>query len=176
MATKFYGEGHFIYFCILNRKMKYTQLTKEQFEELNEEFAVFLAAQSIDVKQWNKIKKETPDLADKELDVFSDFVWEKVLDKANYIEHISKDTLNLFKCDENSMQRIVVKIKKEDINLLDETGFNWFLDNSKDQSIEYLKGEKVYSKERNLEIFELIQQGGVVSGGKLFEALYIIIQ
>jgi uncharacterized protein DUF6495 len=155
--------------------MKYTQLTKEQFEELNEEFAVFLAAQSIDVKEWDTIKKEKPELADKELQVFSDFVWEKVLDKAKYIEHFSKDTLNLFKCGENKIQRIVVKVKKEGINLLDENGFNWFLDNSKDESIEYLKGEKAYSKEKNIEIFELIQQGGVVSKGKLFEAIYIII-
>ena len=156
--------------------MKYTQLTKEQFEELNVEFAVFLAAQSIDAKQWNKIKKESPDLAGKELNVFSDFVWEKVLNKANYIEHFSKDTINLFKCNEKKIDRIVVKINKKGINLLEDSDFNWFLDNSKDPSIEYLKGEKPYNKERNIEIFELIQQGGVVSQGKLFEAIYIIMQ
>jgi hypothetical protein len=156
--------------------MKYTQLTKEQFEELNEEFAVFLAAQSIDVKEWDKIKNENSELADKELNAFSDFVWEKVLNKANYIEHFSKDTLNLFKCDETDMQRIVVRIKKEGINLLDDSDFNWFLDNSKDHSIEYLKGKKSYNKEKNIEIFDLIQQGGVVSDGKLFEAIYIIIK
>ncbi len=156
--------------------MKYTQLTKEQFEELNEEFAVFLAAQSIDVKQWGKIKIESPDLADKELNIFSDFVWEKVLNKANYVEHFSKNTINLFKCSEKKIDRIVVKVNKDSVNLLEDSDFNWFLDNSKDPSIEYLKGKKSYSKERNLEIFELIQQGGVVSQGKLYEAIYIIMQ
>ncbi|NOQ92709.1 MAG: hypothetical protein GQ552_08340 [Flavobacteriaceae bacterium] len=155
--------------------MKYTQLTKEQFEELHEEFAVFLAAQSIDVKEWNTIKKDKPELADKELNIFSDFVWEKVLDKANYLEHFSRDTLNLFKCNKNDMQRVVVKVKKEGINLLDEKDFNWFLDNSKDALIEYLKGNKTYSKERNSDIFELIQQGAVVSKGELFEGVLKII-
>ncbi len=155
--------------------MKYTQLTKEQFEELHEEFAVFLAAQSIDVKEWDTIKKDKPELADKELNIFSDFVWEKVLDKANYLEHFSKDTLNLFKCNENDMQRIVVKVKKEGINLLDEKDFNWFIDHSKDASIEYLKGKKTYSKERNSDVFELIQQGAVVSKGELFEGILKII-
>lgn len=155
--------------------MKYTQLTKEQFEELHEEFAVFLAAQSIDVKEWESIKKDKPELADKELNIFSDFVWEKVLNKANYLEHFSKDTLNLFKCTEDSMERIVVKVKKEGVNLLDQKDFNWFLDNSKDSSIEYLKGKKVYAKERNLEVFELIQQGSVVSKGELFEGVLKII-
>lgn len=155
--------------------MKYTQLTKEQFEELNEEFAVFLAAQSIDVKEWDKIKKDKPELADKELNIFSDFVWEKVLNKANYLEHFSKDTLNLFKCNENDMQRIVVKVNKEGINLLEDIGFNWLLDNSKDEQIEYLKGKKDYIKERNVEIFDLIQQGAVVSKGELFEGILKII-
>lgn len=155
--------------------MKYTKLTKEQFEELNEEFAVFLAAQSIDVKEWTKIKKEKPELADKEMEVFSDFVWEKVLSKANYLEHFSADSLNLFKCEEEAIHRIVVKVNKEGINLLEPKDFEWLLDNSKDPRIEYLKGKKGYSQERNLEIFDLIQKGSVVSEGKLFEAIHSMI-
>ena len=155
--------------------MKYIQLTKEQFEELHEEFALFLAAQSIDEKEWDAIKKDKPELADKELNAFSDFVWEKVLDKAKYLDHFSKDTLNLFKCNEEGLQRIVVKVNKEEINLLDEKDFNWFVDNSKDSSIEYLKGNKAYNKEKNKEVFDIIQQGGVVSNGELFEAIFKII-
>lgn len=155
--------------------MKYEKLTKEQFEELHEEFAVFLAAQSIDVKEWTKIKEEKPDLAEKELEIFSDFVWEKVLGKTNYLDHFSPQSLNLFKCEEDSIQRIVVKVNKEGIDLLNEKDFNWFLDNSKDSTIEYLKGQKAYSKPRNEEIFELIRQGGVVSDGQLYEAIFELI-
>ncbi|WKK67296.1 DUF6495 family protein [Lutimonas zeaxanthinifaciens] len=155
--------------------MKYTKLSKEQFEELNEEFAVFLAAQSIDVKEWTKIKEEKPELADKEMEVFSDFVWEKVLSKANYLEHFSADSLNLFKCGEEAIHRIVVKVNKEGINLLESKDFEWLLDNSKDPRVEYLKGKKGYSQERNLEIFDLIQKGSVVSEGKLFEAIHSMI-
>lgn len=151
--------------------MKYSKLSKEQFEELHEEFAVFLAAQSIDEKEWSSIKKEKPELADKELEVFSDFVWEKVLSKANYLEHFSNDSLNLFKCDDKDIQRIVVKVNKEGVNLLESTDFEWFLDNSNDPRIEYLKGKKDYGLERNLEIFDLIQKGSVVSDGKLFDAI-----
>jgi hypothetical protein len=155
--------------------MKYAKLTKEQFEELNEEFAVFLSAQSIDVKEWSVIKKEKPELADKELEVFSDFVWEKVLSKAKYLEHFSSDSLNLFRCNAEDIERIVVKINKDGINLLDNKDFNWFLDNSKDARIDYLKGQKPYVQERNLEVFDLIQKGSVVSEGKLFEAIFKMI-
>ncbi len=152
--------------------MKYTKLTKEQFEELNEEFAVFLAAQSIDVKEWTSIKEDKPELADKEMEMFSDFVWEKVIDKANYLEHFSEDSLNLFKCAQDNIQRIVVKVNKEGINLFESNDFEWLLDNSKDPRIEYLKGKKEYSQDRNAEIFDLIQKGSVVSDGQLFEAIY----
>jgi hypothetical protein len=156
--------------------MKYDKLTKEQFEELNEEFAVFLAAQSIDVKEWSGIKKDKPELAEKEMEVFSDFVWDKVLSKANYLDHFSSNSLNLFKCEQDHMERILVKVNKERLDLLKNEDFEWFLDNSKDQSIEYLKGKKNYDKERNLELFDLIRQGSVVSDGKLFEAIHAMLQ
>jgi hypothetical protein len=155
--------------------MKYAKLTKEQFEELNEEFAVFLAAQSIDVNEWTQIKQDKPELAEKELEVFSDFVWERVLSKANYIDHFSSDSLNLFKCEADSIQRILVKVNKAGVDLLQKEDFDWFLDNSGHPAIEYLKGEKSYSKERNEEVFDLIRQGGVVSDGQLFEGIFRLI-
>ena len=43
--------------------MKYTRLTKEQFEELHPEFVNFLATQSIDKGEWDKIKAEKPAVA-----------------------------------------------------------------------------------------------------------------
>ena len=73
-----------------NYKMKYRQLTKEQFESLHEEFARFLATQSIDAKEWNQIKEENPQVAVDEMNVFSDVVWDDVLTKTQYLEHFSK--------------------------------------------------------------------------------------
>jgi hypothetical protein len=53
--------------------MKYSRLTKEQFEELHPEFTKFLASQQIDKKEWDKIKTEKPEVAEQELDVFFGF-------------------------------------------------------------------------------------------------------
>ena len=78
--------------------MKYRQLSKEQFLELHSEFSKFLATQQIDVKEWEQIKKEKPEVAEEELNIFSDVVWEEVLSKTNYLEHISEHHINLFKC------------------------------------------------------------------------------
>ena len=148
--------------------MKYRQLTKEQFESLHQEFALFLASQSIDVKEWKTIKEEQPNVAEEELNVFSDVVWDDVLTKTNYIEHFSEKSANLFKCDENEIHRIAIKISW-DINLLEQKGFEWLMQNPMDNSVEIFKGSKPYHLERNQEIFDLIEKGSSISKGEIFE-------
>jgi hypothetical protein len=148
--------------------MKYRQLTKEQFERLHEEFARFLASQSIDAKEWKELKDEKPQVAEDEMNVFSDIVWDDVLTKTAYLEHFSPKMVNLFKCDENEIHRIVVTVDK-DINLLEQEGFEWLMKNPNDEKIEFFTGTKEYDKERNIEIFDLIEKGSSVSKGELFE-------
>ncbi len=65
--------------------MKYRQLTKEQFESLHEDFAKFLATQSVDAKEWKQIKKEKAQVAEEEMNIFSDVVWDDVLTKTAYV-------------------------------------------------------------------------------------------
>ena len=148
--------------------MKYRILTKEQFESLDKEFAQFLATQKIDKDQWNKIKSNNPELVEEELNIFSDMVWEDVLSKVNYLEHISKSSMNLFKINDQSMDRIVVQIHKN-IDLFKEEDYKWLLNNPSDDTIEYFKGTKEYQKEKNIEIFNLIEKGSQISRGELFD-------
>ncbi len=147
--------------------MKYRQLTKEQFESLHKEFAQFLATQSIDVKEWNEIKKGKPNLAIQEMNIFSDIVWEDVLSKTHYLEHFSETTANFFKCDENEIHRIVIKVNW-DINLLKQEGFEWLMKNPLDNSVDIFKGSKKYKIERNKEIFDLIEKGSSISKGEIY--------
>lgn len=148
--------------------MKYRQLTKEQFESMHQEFAQFLATQKIDVDAWNKMKSENSELVEEELNLFSDMVWDDVLKKVEYLEHFSKTSVNLFKCEKEAVYRIVITIDKE-IDLLSEEGYKWLLQNPKDDAVDYLKGSKEYTDERNYEIFELIEKGSQIARGELFE-------
>lgn len=155
--------------------MKYRQLTKEQFENLHKEFALFLASQSIDEKEWNQIKKEKPEVAEEEMNVFSDVVWDDVLTKTTYVEHFSETTANLFKCDEVEIHRIAIKVDKN-INLLEQEGFEWLMKNPMDNSVEIFKGSKPYNSERNEEIFDLIEKGSSISKGEIFDYFLRIIR
>ena len=155
--------------------MKYRHLTKEQFSELNQEFAKFLATQQIDVKEWDTIKKENPLMAEEELTIFSDVVWEDVLTKTTYLEHISENDMNLFKCNSKEIIRIYIKLNDTTKSLLNASDFKWLLDHPLDDSIEYFKAAKKYTKNRNLELFKLIEMGSQISKGELFNSMSQLI-
>ena len=109
--------------------MKYTRLTKEQFEELHQEFINFLATQTIDKAEWDKIKIEKPEVAEQELDVFSDLVWEGVLGRAEYLEHFSKNHIFLFQCFDTNVKSIVLKSLVPETDFLTKDGLQWLSDN-----------------------------------------------
>jgi hypothetical protein len=155
--------------------MKYSLLTKEQFEDLHQEFAIFLASQQIDSKEWNTIKAEKPAVAFEEMELFSDVVWEDVLTKVNYLEHISTQHLNLFKCEDNKIDRIYIKLEFLEIDLTTTKGLDWLINHLKDERVEVFSGSKTYNSIRNVELFKLIEQGSIITNGKLYNVFTQLI-
>lgn len=149
--------------------MKYTRLTKEQLQELEPEFINFLATQSITGDEWAKIKKDTPEVAEEELDVFSDLIWEGVLSKVLYLENISAQQMHLFELAEKEMKLIAVKVMNPKIDLTTEIGFNWFKKNWQSDFVEYMTAAKAYTDDKNLDKFQLIKQGAVITKGELYQ-------
>ena len=149
--------------------MKYTRLTKEQFEEMQQEFINFLASQSITADEWQTIKTNTPDVADQELDVFSDLVWEGVLNNVIYLENISQKHMYLFYFEEKRIHLIGVKIISDSINLMTQKGFSWLRENLMNDSVEIFESKKDYSKDKQMDKFTLIQQGAAITKGELYK-------
>ena len=156
--------------------MKYSRLSKEQFEELHPEFITFLATQSIDKIEWDKIKSEKPEVAEQELDIFSDLIWEGVLSRSEYLEHFSKNHIFLFKIFDKYVHSIVLKSLVTETNFLTNEGLQWLSDNMFTESIEMKIGKKEFTEERNSSIFELIQQGSFLSDGQLYQQINTIIE
>lgn len=149
--------------------MKYTRLTKQQLEELHPEFINFLATQSITAEEWAKLKKNKPQVAEDELDVFSDLVWEGVLNKVVYLENISERSMHLFHLTEKVMKLISVKVLNPEIDLRTTVGFGWFKRNFQSDFVEYLTASKSYSEDKNTDKFALIQQGASITQGDLYQ-------
>ena len=148
--------------------MKYSRLTKEQFEELHQEFINFLATQSITADEWEDIKKNKPETAEQELDVFSDLVWLGVLGKVEFLEHISPQQIHLFQCNEKSMRLIALRIDNKAVDFTTKEGFNWLRDNLLSDSVEFFNAKKEYSEDNHLDIFKMIQSGANITKGELF--------
>lgn len=156
--------------------MKYKRLTKEQFESLHEEFANFLATQQIDKNEWDQLKNEKPEVAEQELDVFSDLIWEGVLSNTKFLEHFSKSYIFLFHCQEKIIQSIVLKSLDNSIDFMTTEGLKWLGDNMFTDIVEIHLAKKNYDQERNEAIFDLIAQGAILSDGKLYIQVNGIIE
>ena len=155
--------------------MKYKRLTKEQQEALHKEFSTFLASQAIDKKEWDDIKLNKPQVAEQELDVFSDLIWEGVLSRASFLEHFSKNHIFLFQCFETYVESIILKSLVPETDFLTKEGLQWLSDNMFTETIEMKVGKKEFTEERNISIFSLIQQGAFLSDGKLYQQINSII-
>jgi len=148
--------------------MKYTRLTKEQFEELHQEFINFLATQSVTADEWENLKANKPEMAEMELDVFSDLIWEGALNKTEYLENISPQHMYLFHLADDKMQAIVLNIKN-DVDITTTEGYNWLRENLMDENVEFLQADKDYTDDKNLDKFKMIQQGAVITKGDLYK-------
>lgn len=148
--------------------MKYARLTKEQLQEMHHEFTRFLASQGVDAAEWKQLKENKPDVAEEEIDVFSDVVWENVLNKVEFLEHFSPQQLFLFKIGAQHISLIGVKIDNETINLATREGYGWLQKNLHDDQVQFYTSTKAISKERNTDVFALIKQGANITKGELY--------
>lgn len=148
--------------------MKYARLTKEQFEELHKEFINFLATQSITAQEWAELKSTKPEVVEQELDIFSDLVWEGVLNNVKFLEHISPQQLMLFRISQTHIDLIAIKIENPGVDITNEYGYKWLQQNIHDDSVVLFTSTKALKDDRNKDVFVLIQQGASITKGELF--------
>ena len=153
--------------------MKYTRLTKEQFEIFHEKFAEFLASQKIDRDEWKKIVETDPKMTEEQLDLFSDIVWDDVLKNAEYLEHVSPKDIKVFRFTKGKVKMISIKIKGElDIDLTQNDGITKVFENIMDSRIVLHQGQKkIRSDKRKEEMFQLITEGCILSDDRIYKAL-----
>ena len=127
-----------------------------------------MATQSVTADEWKHLKENKPELAEMELDVFSDLILEGVLNKAQYLEHISPQHMYLFHLSDDKMYVIALTLKN-DIDITTKEGYKWLQDHLMDDQVEFLQADKAYTDDKNLDKFKMIQQGAVITKGDLFK-------
>ncbi|OFY87258.1 MAG: hypothetical protein A3F72_17315 [Bacteroidetes bacterium RIFCSPLOWO2_12_FULL_35_15] len=151
--------------------MKYKRLRPEELQALEKEFVNFLASAQITAQDWEKMKEQELEKANELIEVFSDLVYDKVLRKIKFLEFRDAKTLNIFNCTEEKIKLLGLRVNES--STLDLTApdvlSKWNQSNSGNVTV--VRTEKNYSKERELEMFELLQTGCLITDDKLYNLL-----
>jgi hypothetical protein len=152
--------------------MKYRLLNNEELLPLQEEFLKYLLVAGISPDAWNQLKKQNTDTCHNHLVTFSDLVFEKIIQDVQFVEVFHNDRLELYQFYKESAFLLAIENKelhsfnflKDELASLDFSKLNIF------------HGKKVYTKERNFEIFEILQQkNSHISQGELFKKVSLLL-
>ncbi len=143
---------------------------------MHQEFINFLATQSITAEEWQKIKKEKPAVAEQEMDVFSDLIWEGVLNKVEYLEHFSPNQIFLFHISSATINLIAIKVENEAIDITTREGYQWLQTNLMDETVNIYTSTKALTDDRNKDVFALIKQGANITKGELYRYFEEVVQ
>jgi Family of unknown function (DUF6495) len=142
--------------------MKYRILAQEELEILEDDFKAFLIVNGVHNEEWVEMNKSNPDQAIQLVELFSDTVLQKVYDKIRFIEHRSEKSCMVFHLKDDKIELISINAKNNEVDLTTPESIHNAL--SKNASaLSVFKSEKGYSKDRAMEIHEMLEQGCVNS-------------
>jgi len=145
---------------------KYRNLTPDELKSLEEDFIKYLIVNGIDAAEWAKIKDQDSTKAKEITELFSDVVFEKVLRQATYLRHQTLDSLHCFHYQEK--QAVMIGLKSNTGTLSLDENIPTLL---KSGEYELLTGNKGYSQQRELELFQMTLKGAEMSDGAWYKEL-----
>ncbi len=151
--------------------MKYRLLKQEELEGLKDEFVQFLIVNGIEADHWNTLKTEQNEKAQGIIVSFSDFILESILNKARYLDFFSGNTLLAFKCNPSEIELAGIEGKRDYISI--EELMKDFVDNP--ERFTGFKQKKEYQPERNMELFNMLESGAVITDHILFDYMDTVI-
>ena len=144
--------------------MKFRVLTTQELEPLKDDFIKFLSANTITGEDWVSIKKDKPEEAETLLAMFCDIVWEKSLEKINFLEHRDEKYLKVFRCGKEKIEMVGFSVKAENApSLLEQSTFEKLGSGAlkfSDLLAEFYASEKE-TKDLVMEKFKMMEEGCV---------------
>ncbi|MBV6645873.1 MAG: hypothetical protein KI790_10510 [Cyclobacteriaceae bacterium] len=148
--------------------MKYRRLTTDELEALEKEFVEYLVVNGITADEWERLKEEENDKAEQILELFSDVVFEGIMRKVQFLEYRSVREIRTFQCLPDKLIYAGLVAKEGS-----EVDFTQSKEINKTQDISIQTSEKPYHKERELELFEMTNQGCEISDGTWFKKIML---
>ena len=145
--------------------MKYRILSDEELKELEGEFKQFLISNNVYTEEWEELNKKKDKKVLELVEMFSDIVLGKALKNIKYLEHVTSQDIKSFKCESEQMVLIGIASKNKNINFTKDSLADFADD------LDIFKTAKPYHKERDLEVFELLNSGCSISDEERFNKL-----
>lgn len=150
--------------------MKYRRLEEAELKELEKEFVNFLVSNTVTAQDWVFIKENEPLKAERLIGLFSDMVLEKALEQIEYLELREPKSLMLFKCGKENMILIGVNATEGiNVDFTDNKQLEHLAGgNFTDGQFKVFSSTKKYNQSREKEVFDLTEQGCMITDDKLF--------
>jgi hypothetical protein len=138
----------------------------EELKELESEFIRFLASQSIPADDWEKMKTRQPERAEGLIGIFSDIVFDKILGKVEYLEHRRRQDLRVYKFLNDRIQMLGLVVENApnfDFERSDSPQEMIARLNATGGRVRLFSGEKKFRKTKEMEAFQLMEEGALIS-------------
>lgn len=145
-------------------------LTREEMEIFDEDFKHFLIVNGVHNEEWVRLNEDQGERATQLVELFSDTVLQKVYEKVKFIEHRSKESCMVFQLKKDKIELIALNTKKEGADLSTPESIHRALSETPDLLTAF-KTSKAYTKERELEIHQMLEQGCVNSSEAFWRSL-----
>ena len=147
-------------------------LTGEELSLLENDLKQFLVVNHVYKEEWAEINEKNPALATELIELFSDNVLQIVYEKVKFLEHRSVDSCFVFKCHPEKLELIAIQKKNADsaVDLSTPESIHEAL-TKKPEALGFLRHEKPYAQDREMEIHQMLEQGCVNSTEEFWEAL-----
>lgn len=125
-------------------------------------------------KEWRELNEQEPHKAQELVEIFSDVVFAKVVESAEYLIHRSPQDLKLFHFGEDQIQMLGLKLQAPEVDLTQEayqTDLSQAIHEAGADRVKLLRGKKAYQQSREEEIFALLEQGCEITDHQLFDRL-----
>ncbi len=154
--------------------MKYRRLNQEELQSLEKDFIRFLSSNTITGDDWQKLKTKQPEQAEKMIELFSDIVFDKVLKDVKFLTFKTQKDIKVFQCLEDKM--LLLGLQAEGDSQIDFTQNHPLQElmarlQLSNASLSVYSAEKTYNKDREMELFGMMESGCLISDGALFETL-----
>ncbi len=155
--------------------MKYRILSDEELEVFAEDLKHFLIVNGVHGEEWEEMNKVNPEKAVQLVELFSDTVLQIVYEKIKFIEHRSATSCLVFHLKSDEVEMISLNAKPESaVDLSTPESIHEALVNQPSE-LTVFKTSKPYTKERELEIHQMLEQGCVNSTESFWQALVKLV-